>query len=194
MPNWLDCLQVVMSNSRRTVESVPLLHDNNYRSSSRRQKRYDKTTEFYVPSRDAKQTPSVPPGVERNEEKYRRQRTERPPPRYETDPSSSQYRFRPYFIVTVTLVEVVVFVYEIVAGGIAPVSFTPVTEELVSVPIFGQNYNETVKRGVVSNWFIGPDPSFFVHNAAKFTLVSKYKFNFFIFVYFSGCPAACFSV
>lgn len=159
------------------MESVPLLDGDNYEPpSSRRQKRAERTTEFY----ERRPTPSVPPGLERNQQRDQRQRNERPPPRYDDAiaTQSRQHRFRPYFIVTVTLVEIAVFIYEIVAGGIAPISFTPTTEELVSVPVFGQNYNESVKRVVISNWFIGPDPTFLVHNAAKYSLVRNVDTRF----------------
>ena len=154
------------NKSGRSAESLSLLDGEKCDSpSSRRQKRAERTTEFY----EQKSASNVPPGLQRNQQKDGR--TERPPPRYNEATQPRQHRFRPYFIVTVTLVEVAVFIYEIVAGGIAPISFTPKTEELGSVPVFGQNYNETVQRSVISNWFIGPNPTFLVHNAAKYSLV-----------------------
>lgn len=152
----------------RSVESLSLLDGEKRDSSSaRRQKRAERTTEFY----EQKAARNVPPGLQRNQKNDRP--TKRHPRHSNEATQPSQQRFRPYFIVAVTLVEVAVFIYELAAGGIAPISFTPKREELGSVPVFGQNYNESVQRSVISNWFIGPDPTFLVHNAAKFTLCMR---------------------
>ena len=115
----------------------------------------------------------VPPALGKRKQP-RRQRRDVAADRSSTTTKITRRRdtFRPYFIVVVTLLQVGLFIYEMVTSDLAPISFTPKTGELASVPSFGSSQNITVEKNVTSNWFIGPDPTYLVHTGAKFTLVS----------------------
>ncbi|XP_065833624.1 inactive rhomboid protein 1-like [Oscarella lobularis] len=116
----------------------------------------------------------VPPALGKRKQP-RRQRRDVAADRSSTTTKITRRRdtFRPYFIVVVTLLQVGLFIYEMVTSDLAPISFTPKTGELASVPSFGSSQNITVEKNVTSNWFIGPDPTYLVHTGAKFTLCMR---------------------
>eukprot|EP01137_Pigoraptor_chileana_P036771 Opistho-2@32927 len=80
---------------------------------------------------------------------------------------ASMPTFKPWFIWTMTIAQIIVMIVELAVGGISPIGFSSKTVT-GSVPSFSGDMM-SVSTNKTQNFWIGPDTTFIIHWGAKYT-------------------------